>query len=248
MEIADDVDLGFQAQLELLGGFEFLLKGKRIDFPQGAQRLLAYLALKGDAYRCAVAAILWPDSPAARAAANLRSALWRGRKVDSVTVIECNGPRLRLSPGVQIDVAAARVDTNGRDACLLHDAVVDRITTALKSELLPGWSDDWLIMERQQWDQERLHRLEQLATQLLSEKKFLPALRTAISAIAIEPIREAPHRTVIEVHAAEGNHASALRHYHDYRDLITRELGVEPSPKMTRLAQEISCRTYKVSP
>jgi DNA-binding SARP family transcriptional activator len=41
------------------------------------------------------------------------------------------------------------------------------------------------------------------------------------------------------VHIAEGNMASALRHYQRYRALLHRELGVAPSPRMTRLVRPL---------
>ena len=40
---------------------------------------------------------------------------------------------------------------------------------------------------------------------------------------------------MIRVHLAEGNVASALRAYEDYRSLLDREIGVEPSFAMQRL-------------
>jgi len=79
------------------------------------------------------------------------------------------------------------------------------------------------------WHQFRLHALENLAGQLLTEERYLDTLQTALATTAIEPTRETAHRIVIEVHLTEGNTASALKHYQDYRDLLQRELGVLPS-------------------
>ena len=50
-----------------------------------------------------------------------------------------------------------------------------------------------------------------------------------------EPLRESAHRSVIEVHLVEGNHAEALRQFHSYRRLIASELGIPPSPAIRRL-------------
>jgi len=115
------------------------------------------------------------------------------------------------------------------------DALVD----GLSRELLPHWSDDWLILERERWDQLRLHTLESLAQQLRTAGRYLPALQTALAAIAIEPIRETAHRIVIEVHIAEGNVASALKHYQHYRAILQRELGVGPSQRMVQLVRAL---------
>lgn len=225
--------------LELLGGFECSCAGKRISLPLGAQRLLALLALREDgAHRAGAAELLWPDSSAGRAAGNLRSALWRSRRVAEITAVECVGPRLRLSPYVCVDLRC--VHGQIRDFLEGGSVVTDRnsecLVAALSRELLPDWTDDWLVLERERWDQVRLHALEDVAERLLSREQYLDALTTALAAVAVEPIRETAHRLVIEVHLAEGNPASALQHYQRYRADLQRELGVAPSPRMARLA------------
>lgn len=106
---------------------------------------------------------------------------------------------------------------------------------ALSHALLPDWPDEWLLLDRERWDQVRLHSLETLAQHLMSEKRYLPALEAAFAAVAIEPVRESAHRTVVEIYLAEGNSACALKHYQRYRGLLQRELGVTPSRQMTRL-------------
>lgn len=240
MGVEGTLNAGGQLRIVLLGGFEFVWQGQEITLPLGAQRLLAYLALREGSHRSRAAENLWPDSPPARAAANLRSALWRGRKVGNQAVIERNGPRLRLSSAVRIDLTDLRSRTDRVISNTPTNGAVDSVAAELGRELLPEWTEDWLIVERERWDQERLHTLELLASRLLSAERFLPAMQTALTAIAVEPIRESAHRTVVEIHAAEGNHASALRHYQNYRDLLDRELGVAPSPQMTQLAKRLS--------
>ena len=96
-----------------------------------------------------------------------------------------------------------------------------------------------MLFERERWHQFRLHALENLAAQLQAEERYLDALQTALAAIAIEPIRETAHRIVIGIHLAEGNTASALKHYQHYRGLLQRELGVVPSVRMDQLVHPL---------
>jgi DNA-binding SARP family transcriptional activator len=185
---------------------------------------------------------LWPNCPRARACANLRSALWHGRRVSNRSVIETAGSHLSLAPGVQVDqrqaLTAVRAITAGSSPEILDRHA--QISAALARELLPDWCDDWLLLDRERWDQARLHALETLARQLMSTERFLPALEAALVAVAIEPIRESAHRTVIEIHLAEGNSACAMRHYQRYRGLLHRELGVSPSRRMIRLIEPLA--------
>ncbi|WP_157878469.1 bacterial transcriptional activator domain-containing protein [Streptomyces chattanoogensis] len=119
----------------------------------------------------------------------------------------------------------------------------EAVVNELNQELLPGWPDDWLILEREHWEQARLHALESLAHQLQTAKQYLPALQAATTAIAINPIRETAHRIVIEVHVAEGNTACALKHYHNYQELLQQELEVSPSQQMNQLVQDLITTT-----
>ncbi len=229
------------AYLELLRTFEFAYAGSRIPLPLGAQRLLALLALeKPGVYRGAAAEQLWPDCTPSRAAANLRSALCPVRRIRSATVIDSAGQRLWLSPAVDVDLDAMRKTAQRVIAGLSPlPADCDALVGELNRELLPGWPDDWLMLERERWDQARLHALESLAQQLQTAGEYLPALQTALTAIAIDPIRETAHRIIVEIHIAEGNIACALKRYHTYRELLQQELEVAPSQQMTRLVQEV---------
>ncbi|MGW2086283.1 AfsR/SARP family transcriptional regulator [Streptomyces sp. NPDC001880] len=227
--------------LELLRPFELTYASNRISVPLGAQRLLAYLALHDEgAHRGAAAEQLWPDCTPYRAAANLRSALCQGRRVGSVTLIDSVGQRLLLTPSTQVDLHEVRAST--RQVMAGHSALSvdwDRLIGDLSRELLPGWAEDWLILEREYWDQTRVYTLESLAQQFQTAGDYLPALQAARAATAVDPIRETAHRIVIEVHIAEGNIASAVKRYQDYRAFLQQELRVAPSQQMVQLVQDL---------
>ncbi|MYW16367.1 SARP family transcriptional regulator, partial [Streptomyces sp. SID2955] len=104
------------------------------------------------------------------------------------------GQSLRLSPTVRVDlyeVSKAADDVTARlgppagaEAGLIDD---------LRQELLPEWPEDWLVLERERWDQLRLHALETLAQQLQAAQRFVPALQVALAAVGIDPVRETAH-------------------------------------------------------
>ncbi|HEX8935750.1 MAG TPA: bacterial transcriptional activator domain-containing protein [Pseudonocardiaceae bacterium] len=180
---------------------------------------------------------LWPGASRGRAEANLRSALWRGKRAGTTTLIDCTGPRLRLAPQVRVDLhgllGQARRIVGTRPAP--GDPTRREAIAGLSRELLPSWSEDWLLPERERWDQVRLHALETMALQYLAAEDYLTALEVALAAVSVDSIRESAHRIVVKVHIAEGNSASAIRHYQWYRGLVQRELGVTPSRQMDEL-------------
>jgi DNA-binding SARP family transcriptional activator len=160
--------------------------------------------------------------------------------VGSLGVIDRIGPRLVLSAEVTVDLHEVWESARSLIAGLGPPEKWEDLVNQLGRELLPGWCDEWLTFERDRWDQMRVYALESLAQRFQSEKQYLPALQAALGAIAVDPIRETAHRIVIEIHIAEGNVASAIKRYRDYRTFLQRELKVLPSPQMTQLVRSLT--------
>jgi DNA-binding SARP family transcriptional activator len=208
------------------------------ELPRAVQRVVAHLCLAGRPARTAVARSLWPGVPEDRAQASLRSALWRLRR-SAPGLVDASGGTLGLADGVRTDVRdlhawAERVcgPRAGTDRGTLPPA-------ALLGDLLPGWYDDWVLLERDRLHRLRLHALETVAARLGSAGRHAEALQAAYLAIRAEPLRESAHRTVVRVHLAEGNVVEALRAHDLFRDLLREELGVSPTEQMTRLVRGV---------
>lgn len=219
-------------RLSLLGGFALTSRGKPVTLSANGQRLVAFLALNDrPASRVRVAATLWPDSTETRAGANLRSAVWRLRRLTPWLLGAGDG--LDLSAEVEVDVSEAR-------------AVAERLSNPTEADeeaqpapflldLLPDWYEDWVIMERERYRQTRLHALEALGDLLIAGGRYARAVDAGMAAVAGEPLRESAQRILIRAHLAEGNLSEAVRQYRSYGRLLQEELGVEPSPELQRL-------------
>jgi DNA-binding SARP family transcriptional activator len=109
------------------------------------------------------------------------------------------------------------------------------VARGAQAELLPGWYDDWVITEREHLRQLRLHALEALARELAARGRHAVAIEVALSAIALDPLRESGHRTLISLYLAEDNLSEAARHLRIFAGLLREELGVAPSPRMMQL-------------
>ncbi len=227
------------ARVFLLDGFELSFDGVGSemsvrDVPHGVQRLIAHLSLCRCRTRRAIAAQLWPDVPERHAHANLRSSLWRAQKA-APGLVDVSGGSLALADDVRLDV---REFVDWTVAVLDPAVPVDRVVTpatALSGELLPGWYDDWVLLERERLRQLRMHVLEVLADKLVHAGRFGEAVQAAYAAVRDEPLRESAHRAVVRVHLAEGNIVEALRAYRSFRETLDRELGVLPTRQMEEL-------------
>jgi DNA-binding SARP family transcriptional activator len=226
-----------RARLVLLGALELERDGEPVPLPASARRLLAFTALHGRPLsRVYVAGALWLDSESdARAAASLRSALWRLHRAAG-EVVRADAHELSLAPWVEVDLhrvsAVAHEVLAGR---ALHPDLVRQLAWA--DELLPDWYDEWVESERERFRQLRLHALERLCERLYTAGRFDDALEAGLAAVSAEPLRESAHRAMIGMHLAEGNVCEAVRQYDTCERLMSRELGVRPSRKTLQLVE-----------
>jgi DNA-binding SARP family transcriptional activator len=212
-------------RLRILGGFRLLVDGRPAVVPIQAQRLLGLLAVRPCETRTAAAGLLWGDVTQERAQANLRNAAWRLNAV-SDRILAASRCSIALGPAVSLDLAdarsAARALANGE---LVDAAALD----LLAEDLLPGWDEDWLVIERERQRQVRLHAVEALSRLLRERGRHGEAVAAALTAVGAEPLRESAQRVLVEAHIAEGNVSEAVRQARSYRELLRLELGIAPS-------------------
>lgn len=223
-------------QLCLFGGPYLIRAGERLDVPEGAKRLLAFIALHGGRMdRRHVAGTLWPSGDDERATGNLRSALWRLKRAGT-DIVETDKTELWLRSGTTTDVAAVNEWAGRilRGTATPHDLCVPgRYTHAV--DLLPGWYEDWVAFERERLRQRVLHALERLSRELVRLDRCAEAIEAATEAVRVEPLRETAQAALIAAHLAEGNLVEARRLFLDYRTLLRRELAIEPSAALSDL-------------
>jgi SARP family transcriptional regulator, regulator of embCAB operon len=225
-------------RMSLLGGFQLENEGATLVLPEGSQRLLAFLALKGRSIRRqTVAGTLWPVATEERASSSLRSALAR-LDTGARAAVEATAGDLKLSGDITVDLWDSRTlahylleHPHGATPELLDAEAIP----ALSDELLPDWYDDWVLVETEDWRQLRLHALEALAESLTTSREFARAAEASLAAVRAEPLRESPRASLIRVHIAEGNPSEAVREFAKYRELLMLELGVEPTERLREL-------------
>lgn len=211
--------------------------GRRIGLPEGCERVLVFVALrKGHRVnRRQLAGCLWPSVPEERAAGNLRSALWRIRS-SGIEAIEVDRQFIAVAASATVDIVELS-DWAARVICgnVRHgDLDISRLDLA-RADLLPGWYDDWLVVERERLRQRLLHALEALSRLLVERGRYGEAVEAALSATEIDPLRESAHKCLMLAHLSEGNLTEARRAFESYEQLIWRALGVGPSAELASL-------------
>jgi DNA-binding SARP family transcriptional activator len=228
------------SNLQLIDGFDIECQGKRLTVPVSAQRLVALLGLRRSRlHRDYVAGLLWPDASERRAHASLRTAVWRCQTTCPGLLV-ATAKELELDSNVYVDVceltqAAVWLTANPAGA---HEREVEWLRCS--GVLLPGWYDDWVVVERERLRQLILHLLLAVSMSLVARGRFGTALEAALQALQIDPLRESTHRQIIQIHLAEGNAHEAMRQYDICRSLLWREMQVLPSPRMRQLVSSLT--------
>jgi DNA-binding SARP family transcriptional activator len=219
----------------LLDGFRLMVDGRPVFIAPQVERLLALLAVHANwSSRYVIAGMLWPDRPEQAGLASLRTTVWRAQRC-APGIVDAGARTLTLHPQVRTDVHelirwAQRVIQS--PATLPDD---DLALTDLGRELLPGWYDEWLDLERRRLHQLRVHALEAAAEELLTRGRPALALGGALELVTADPLRESAHRLLVRIHLAEGNVAAALDQYDACRTLLHDEIGVPPSATLADL-------------
>src|SRR5262249_46571809 len=106
-------------------------------------------------------------------------------------------------------------------------------------ELLPGYYDEWCLMERERLAETYLRTLHELVELLERPGHLDRALGYARRAVSADPLREEAYQDIMRLLAAAGQPALALRHYRELEQRLEEQLGDAPSAATLQLAREI---------
>ncbi|GAA3314426.1 AfsR/SARP family transcriptional regulator [Arthrobacter ramosus] len=224
-----------QWSLTLLNGWRLTRDGRRQKVAHRQQRLITALALLGERPRTFLSGLLWPDSSDAQAAVGLRVSIWHINH-ELPGLLDADGNTdvsVALSREVMVDIIALERELDA-PASKLSDSYPkwERLRTA---ELLPGWYEDWILVEQERFRALRTAALDSIASYHLSQGNTEETKAASKLAIALEPFRESSYRLLIQAHLATGDLVSALETYRSFAADLRQEFGVGPSPSLAKL-------------
>jgi DNA-binding SARP family transcriptional activator/EAL domain-containing protein (putative c-di-GMP-specific phosphodiesterase class I) len=236
-------------RIELLGGLRIdrgdsrltsgALSGRRSEL------VLAYLAVEHtrSVSRDELANALWAGALPDSWAAALRGVVTEVRRFlelgglnpNEVLVTERGGYRLRLPPGVRVDVDEVREEHGqARAALAAGDAAgaaahAERAAQLAGLPFLPQHEGDWVDGVRDDLRAAHIAALETAVHAHADHGDLRAAARAAEVLVTIEPYSESAHQLRIGVLADAGDRAGAVRAYEHLREIMARELGQAPS-------------------
>ena len=224
-------------RISLLGGVDVrLVDGSEVRVAsRKALALLTYLARRPGAShsRDKLAALLWGDVANERARHSLRQALAtiRAGLAPAMTpVLGEHGDQVALD-SVAADVDVARFERLLQDGSM---EALDRGSALYRGELAEGLAvsepafEEWLVSERVRLRELAVDGLNRLLNLQMRAARVEGAIQTAVRLLALDPLQEPVHRTLMRLYATQGRRGAALRQYQACLAVIRKELGVEP--------------------
>lgn len=251
----------------LLGTFTLRHGTRSVSLASAAARaLLAYLLLHRDqpTPRAVLAGILFPDCPEPRARRALTQALWHIQRV-LPRLVQADVDAIHIPPDapIWVDVEefkkysvfsiqysdlpsqppTSNLSTTLRASLQSPISSLRSLISLYRGDLLEGFYDDWILLERERLREIYLLALEQLTQSHKSSGRYDLALDAALKLARADPLRESAHREVMRLYFALNRPEAALKQFAACRATWNAELGLEPEPETVALAQEIATRS-----
>jgi DNA-binding SARP family transcriptional activator len=234
--------------LKLFGGFHACDAAEQEVTIAGTKSgmLLAYLALKPDKAhsREQLIGLFWSDRGDSQARGSLRQTLWllgKGLKKIEPYPLVVEGNTIALDPD------AVEIDTS-RFVGLIAKGAPDDLSSAMelyRGELLQGVRvrdptfEDCLRSERSRFEELAINACTTLLDHQLTVEKNDEAAVTAKKLLEIDPLQEVAHRTLMRQYATKGQVGLAIKQYETCREILQRELRINPGPETERLFDRI---------
>lgn len=190
---------------------------------------------------------LWPEADMESARNNLRQTLHLARQIlksdDNASLeilIDHNG-WLCLTPEGQAWVDAEAFEAAAANCRQSEDGATCQAALALYGgDLLPeDRYEDWAATRRELLRDLYLSLLSELGKMFEDLGDMEQATDIFRQVITVDPTAEYAHRALMRLYAAAGYRQKALQQYHRLREILDRELGLEPEPNSRKLYEDI---------
>ncbi len=249
-------------ELRLLGDFDVRVADRAIyEFEsQKVRGLLAFLMMnRGHSVsRDRLATMLWANKSESAAKRNLRQALHNLRSalsaaIEPEEVLIVSHHDLQVNPDLDCWLDVERFEEATRRG--LSDPGPDPYHLSIAASLYTGDFlsgffikdsppfEDWMLSEQERLREAAVDSFRTLIESYLRRGEYRFGIQYARRLLAIDPLSEEAHRSLMRLYALSGRRSRALRQYEILRNLLSSELKVEPLPDTRELHQSILDQT-----
>ena len=237
-------------KIQLLGKFAISTQDGEVMLPTAkARQLAAYIFWKQGEWvrRDALRGMFWGDVDEQRAAGSLRTALHylrqalnKGGAAQDVLEIRRDAVRVPLNRDFSSDALifeARAMKAVHKDATDIKSLVA--ATTIYRGDFLQDMNEDWCLAERRRLSDIHAGVLRELVQRLAASGLNQVAVSYAHRWLAIDPLDERAHRSLMRLYAAIDQPARIAEQFESCRQILDVELGIAPSDKTISLYKEI---------
>lgn len=248
-------------RIELLGGLGARLGERTVSRfrTQKTAALFAYLAYHRHRShpREMLIELFWPEAEPESGRHSLSLALSSLRNQLEPPGIEAGGVVVADRWSVELNPEAFTTDVGDFEAALRLSAQareesgkIRHLSEALEcycGRLLPGFYEDWALLEQERLVERHLQALRQLTDLLETAGEHERAVDVARRGVQAEPLREEAHLTLMRLHSGAGQFAAALRQFRELERILDQDLAEEPSREARELARRIEVQQQRQS-
>ena len=212
-----------------------------------AKELFFYILLHGPLEREAIGVIFWPDASTKRMEDSFHTTLYRIRRALGTDAVVQDGGWYRLGDAdywfdveeFEEVIERARL-LPPRDWQTEH--LWRRAVGLYRGDFLPEVERVWCVPKREMLREMYLEALIGVGQYHQAREEFEEAIGWYRRALEVDELREDVYRRIMHCYAEAGRRPEALAQYHRCREILRRELNVEPSTKTKRLYEQIAGR------
>jgi TolB-like protein/DNA-binding SARP family transcriptional activator/Flp pilus assembly protein TadD len=200
--------------------------------------LLVYLAVERGATRDELAALLWPERSSGRARRLLSQTLYELRRQLGDGWLETRWERVEATAALTADAVDFLAATDARE----DEAALRIYGGAFLDGCHLGGTpafEQWVDRRRAEIARRFRDASRRLTARLIESGDAEGGLAVARRWAEVDPLEDEAHHYVIELLAEMGRRSEAMRHFEAYRELIARELEVEPLEETVALVARI---------
>jgi predicted ATPase len=232
-------------EARLIGKFDIQYDGKPVILSsRAAQSLFAYLILTAGTLhrREKLAGLLWPDESEQKARAFLRNEIWRIRKAlprtSNVEYLLADNLTVGFNQSTVYWLDAATLQ-NADDTASM-DELINTLSN-YRGELLPGFYEDWVVLEREHLQMLFEQQIACLVEMLEKQQRWQDIIEWAERWISFCQAPEAAYRSLIVAYDALGDQAKVVSTYERCKQAL-HQLDLKPSEQTRALVFKRSSR------
>jgi DNA-binding SARP family transcriptional activator/predicted ATPase len=245
-------------RISLLGTSQITVDGTLLKITtQRVIPLLAYLAINGNSQtRDKLANLLWSEGNLSNTLASLRTTLWRMKSagLDDWIKLEEDKIYLNYEKNIEVDVhdfiqklkSCSNHGHSPSQICLNCIPALTEAVDLYHGEFMSEFNlskapafDEWRLQEADLLNNLYMDALEKLVRGHRNFGDFSLAIQYARTLIRHDPYNDSAQYDLLQLYLITGQRVAAINHYKHYKDLLSRELDIEPSDEITSLFKQI---------